>query len=496
MSKALWFRSMAFYVILLVALPMPVMAQEYADQTDQQEAQEKRFSPEELAQLLAPIALYPDELVSQVLMASTYPLEIVAADRWVEKNKELKGDALAKALEEQDWDPSVKSLVNFPTVLTMMSQKLEITSKLGDAFLAQEDDVMATIQMLRKKAVAAGNLKTSSEQKVSVEQEAVIIEPATPEVVYVPAYDPLYVYGPWFYPAYPPYPYYYYPPPAYGYYGFGGFFSIGFAWGYAWGGCNWHSRTVFVDVHRQRHIHNRFINHNRYASYYDRRRVTGSAGRGGWWHNPTHRRGVAYRDVRTAERFGQSPGRAFRSREARGFGEGRPAGRSEGFERRSPGRTPGEIRGQRGTVPAGQGSISAPVKQTGGKPAVSSGRGPAAGGSVVQPGGGRGPATSVTPAPASRSGSPAVAPRRDTAPGGRFRDGDSARSASERGRSSREFSRGGGGISPGGASPGSFNRPGGSGRPDGGGRPAGGGRQGGGGRSDNSGGSRGGGIRR
>src|SRR5512133_3414275 len=130
MSKSLWFRSMTLYVILLMALPVPVMSQEYTNEVEQQEALQKVFSQEELAQMLAPIALYPDELISQVLMASTYPLEIVAADRWLQQNAELKGDDLARALEEQDWDPSVKSLVNFPTVLAMMSQKLEITSKL------------------------------------------------------------------------------------------------------------------------------------------------------------------------------------------------------------------------------------------------------------------------------------------------------------------------------------------------------------------------------
>lgn len=461
MSRLLWFRSMALCIIFLVALPLPVLSQEnLAGATDQQ-SQQKRFSQEELAQLLAPIALYPDELISQVLMASTYPLEIVAADRWVEKNTDLKGDALAKALEEQDWDPSVKSLVNFPTVLAMMSRKLEITSKLGDAFLAQEADVMATVQMLRKKAVDAGNLKTSAEQTVVVEEETVTIQPAAPEVIYVPSYDPLYVYGPWFYPGYPPYPYYYYPPPAYGYFGYGGAFTIGLAWGYAWGGCNWHSHTVSVDVYRQRYVSNRYINHSRYIGYYERRRVTGPDGRGTWRHDPSHRRGVAYRDVRTAERFGQAPGRVSRSREARGF---------EGGAAVKPGRTSGEIREQRGTQPGGEGSISAPVKRGEGRPAGIGRSGPAAGRAQTPPGSG---------------GSPAGAPRRDTAPGGEFRDGASARSASERGRSSREFSRGGGETSPA-----SVGRPAGSGRSDGGGR------SGGGGRSESPAGGRGGGSRR
>ncbi len=177
------------------------------------------FKPEEIEQLVAPIALYPDSLVSQILMASTYPLEVVQADRWAKANKTLKGDALTKALEAQSWDPSVKSLVNFPQVLAMMSEKLDVTQKLGDAFLAQQKDVMDAIQRLRAKAQAQGNLKTTKEQTVIVEQPArkprsssnraqttvIKIEPTNPQVVYVPTYNPTVVYGAWPYPAYPPY---------------------------------------------------------------------------------------------------------------------------------------------------------------------------------------------------------------------------------------------------------------------------------------------------
>ena len=166
------------------------------------------FKAEELEQILAPIALYPDSLLTQILMASTYPLEIVQADRWAKQNKDMKGDALAKALEAQPWDPSVKSLVNFPQVLAMMSEKLDWTQKVGDAFLAQQKDVMGTIQKLRHKAQASGNLKTTKEQVVKVEKEVIIIESASPQVVYVPTYNPTVVYGAWAYPAYPPYPVY------------------------------------------------------------------------------------------------------------------------------------------------------------------------------------------------------------------------------------------------------------------------------------------------
>ena len=196
-----------------------------------QGAQPVPFKAEELEQLLAPIALYPDSLLTQMLMASTYPLEIVQADRWAKQNKGKKGDALAKALEAQPWDPSVKSLVNFPDVLDMMSQKLDWTQKLGDAFLAQQKDVMATVQKLRTKAQASGNLKTTKEQVVKVEKEIIIIEPASPQVVYVPAYNPTVVYGTWAYPAYPPYPVY---PPGYTATTAAFSFAAGVAVGAAW----------------------------------------------------------------------------------------------------------------------------------------------------------------------------------------------------------------------------------------------------------------------
>ena len=195
---------MVLSLILLMAVPPAVFAQDAGGKPV--------FKQEELDQMLAPIALYPDSLLTQVLMASTYPLEVVQADRWAKKNKDMKGDALAKALEAQPWDPSVKSLVNFPQVLAMMSEKLDLTQKLGDAFLAQQKDVMDTIQKLRAKAEASGNLKTTKEQVVKVEKEVIIIEPASPQVIYVPTYNPTVVYGAWAYPAYPPAHYY---PPVY-----------------------------------------------------------------------------------------------------------------------------------------------------------------------------------------------------------------------------------------------------------------------------------------
>jgi len=262
-------------------------------------------------------------------MAATYPLDIVQADRWAKKNKDLKGDALTNALEKEEWDPSVKSLVNFPQVLEMMSQKLDWTQKVGDAFLAQQKDVMDTVQKLRWKAEEQGNLKSSQEQKVVVEKETktIIIEPANPQVVYVPTYNPTVVYGAWAYPAYPPY--YYYPP---GYvagaalFSFGVGMAVGAAWGYAWGHANWHGGNVDVNVNRNTNI-NQNINRSKYQQQWQQRGQIDRSGKGTWRHDPAQRKGVAYRDSSTAQKFGQTSARpAASSRDARGFGESRAAG--------------------------------------------------------------------------------------------------------------------------------------------------------------------------
>ena len=169
------------------------------------------YQAAQLDQLLAPIALYPDELLSQILMASTYPLEVVEAQRWVQdpKNAGLKGDQLTAALQDKDWDPSVKSLVPFPQILVMMSDRLDWMQKLGDAFLAQQSDVMDAVQRLRQQAQAAGTLKSSPQQTVTTQDQTITVEPANPDTVYVPVYDPTVVYGTWPYPDYPPY---YFPP--------------------------------------------------------------------------------------------------------------------------------------------------------------------------------------------------------------------------------------------------------------------------------------------
>ena len=312
--KSLWMRVASLFIALLLVVPLEVMAQQGG------EAAQQKLSKEELAQLLAPIALYPDELVSQILMASTYPLEIVQADRWAKSHKQSAGDALAKQLEKENWDPSVKSLVNFPEVLAKMSEKLDLTTKIGDAFLSQQKDVMDTIQELRKRAYDAGNLKTTKEQKVVVEKEVIVIQPVNPQVVYVPTYSPTVVYGTWAYPAYPPYYYYPPPPPAYPAYSFAAGVAVGVAWGYAWGSCNWHGGSVNYNVNQNINV-NRNIDRGKYQN-----RVNPN-NKGNWQHSPEHRKGVAYKDGATAKQFGQSPAKsAAGRREARGYGDARGGG--------------------------------------------------------------------------------------------------------------------------------------------------------------------------
>jgi hypothetical protein len=264
------------------------------------------YSHEELAQLLAPIALFPDPLLAQILMASTYPLEVVEADRWMKQHPGLQDGPLDTALQDLPWDPSVKSLCHYPTVLTQMDNNLTNTTNLGNAFLAQQDEVMDTVQDLRQRAQAQGSLQSTPQQQIVVRERVVYVEPANPAVVYVPVYNPAVVYGPWLYPAYPPY--YWYPGQAS--ISFGISFGTGFFVGAAvnsWSYFDWPHRIVVIDPHRTV-VFNRHVDVHR------------APGWGHWEHDPHHRRGVAYRDNFSAQRFGQgtSPGPEGR-RENRGF---------------------------------------------------------------------------------------------------------------------------------------------------------------------------------
>jgi Protein of unknown function (DUF3300) len=252
--------------LLFVAWPRNLSARQ-DEQDPVQASQGQQYihqTPEQLQQLVAPIALYPDSLVAQILAASTFPEQVVEADKWVQAHPDLKGDALAQAVDQQPWDPSVKALTAFPSVLGNMDKNLSWTSSLGDAYYNQEQDVMDAVQAMRQRAQAAHNLQTTEQQTVTSIDSTIIIEPANPEVVYVPEYDPWVVYGGPI-EAWPGW--YEYPGIWYGglYPSYGVGFGIGFYGGYGWGwrhwGSDWHHRSITYD-------HDRYYSRSR--TFYDR----------------------------------------------------------------------------------------------------------------------------------------------------------------------------------------------------------------------------------
>ncbi len=194
-------RVLTFMLVALFILPVSAKAQSQNDY----EQEFQQFSNEELAQMIAPVALYPDVLLSQVLIAASYPYEVAEADRWLSRNQNLTDEQLDEALQEKDWDVSILSLCYYPKVINMMAENLTWTAKLGDAFVYQQQDVMDTVQDLRARAAAQGNLNTTDEQRVIVEERVIRIEPAYYSYIYIPVYDPLVVYGPWWYPAFLPF---------------------------------------------------------------------------------------------------------------------------------------------------------------------------------------------------------------------------------------------------------------------------------------------------
>ncbi|MBX3463572.1 MAG: DUF3300 domain-containing protein, partial [Planctomycetes bacterium] len=312
-------------LLLCTSLVALAAAQQPQQQQQQQQPQPQSppkagskpaaFSPEQLEQLVAPIALYPDALLTQTMMASTYPLEVVQAARWVQKNPKVQGEALEKALKEQTWDPSVKSLCGLPSVLQRMNDNLDWTQDLGDAFLADQAALMDAVQRMRRKALEAGNLKTTKEQKVTErEDKIIVVEAADPQIVYVPTYYPTVVYGGWYYPHWYYPPLYVPPPPLHPAFTF----AVGVAWGAAmWGGCSWgwgHSE-VDIDIDRT----NNFIG----RTEVDHRRAERQRKDGKWQHQPEHRQGVRYRDNATSQRYSRpSASNRIASDQARGYGSG------------------------------------------------------------------------------------------------------------------------------------------------------------------------------
>lgn len=290
-------------ILLLPALqacaqPAPPGQIWQAEQIGQQAA--RIFSQQELDQMLAPIALYPDALLSQILMAATYPLEVVKAARWSAANRGLSGEQAVQAVEQTGWDPSVQSLVAFPQILATMEGNLDWTERLGDAFLAQQVQMMDTVQNLRRRAIALGNLASSTQISVYPQGQTILIAPANPQIVYVPYYDPNLVYGQWWWTNYPPvywnpWPGYYSPPvnsPGY---------SSRFFWGSGivigsgifFSAFDWHQHDVQI-------FHD---NRNRWNGSNDYRPRPGAAPNI-WQHNPAHRRGYPYTVSAPNKQFG------------------------------------------------------------------------------------------------------------------------------------------------------------------------------------------------
>ena len=307
-----------------VAYPSPPLQQ---GATPSSTAQAVKIPSEQLDSLVAPIALYPDPLLAQILAASTYPLEIVQLHQWLAKNKDLKDKQLADAVAKQSWDPSIQALAALPDVVKLLGDNIQWTTDLGNAFLSQQSDVMDAVQRMRKKAQDKGTLKSTEQQTVEtkvIEQKSVIvIEQANPQVVYVPSYDPVVVYG----PAYYPYPPIYYPP--WGYYAVGMAISFGFGvmmgafWSGGWGwGCGWGGNNITINNNNnfnrnnigggnRGNIGNRPANpiagggnRGNFGGGRPSQLPAGGPGNNTWRHNPEHRGGAPYRDRATADRFG------------------------------------------------------------------------------------------------------------------------------------------------------------------------------------------------
>jgi len=296
-------------------------------------AQDATFNEEQLDQMMAPIALYPDSLLAQILMATTYPADVAEAVKWSKDNPDQEGDDAVEAVQSKSWDPSVMSLVAFPQVMTMMGEQPDWVQNVGDAFLADSEMVMDTVQKLRQKAKDEGNLETTEQQKVTVQEPTaeesatsaepattanpatstetvIIIEPADPQVVYVPYYNPTVVYGVWWWPRYVPW---YYRPYGYGF-GTAVVRGIGFGIGIGitrslWGGCHWGRGRggVNINVNRYNNINVNKINSNNRNT--------------NWNHNSNNRRGVPYKDQKTRDKFdnkrsGASGRENYRGRDA------------------------------------------------------------------------------------------------------------------------------------------------------------------------------------
>ena len=460
------------HVITLVAVTLlslratAALAQQAESQvmttTTSDTEQAPKLPNDQLDSLVAPIALYSDPLLAQTLAASTYPLEIIQLQQWMDRNKGLKGKALADAVAKQPWDPSVQGLVAYPDVVTRMADNIQWTTDLGNAFLAQQSDVMDAVQRMRAKAQGTGNLKTSAQQVVQTEtvpsgKQVITVEPAQPDVVYVPSYDPQVVYG----AAPPAYPYYPYTYPGYvpgTALAWGAGIALGAAawgsWGGHWGDCDWNGGNVKIN---NNYNYNRNNNFNRNVS---------RQGQGNWQHNPQHRGNAPYGNRQTANKFG---GQGAGNRPGGGAGT-RPAGGGAGTRPGAGGAGTRPGGGGAGTRPGGGGAGTRPSAGGAGTRPSGGGAGtrPGGGGAGTRPGGGgAGARPSTRPAGGSAKnqvGNRSASSRPSASRGGGFGGGGSgnyARASSSRGG----HSMGGGGMSRGGG-----GGRGGGGRGGGGGR--------------------------
>lgn len=316
-----------------VALLVTVHSVAYAQQ-------DQPLAADQLDSLVAPVALYPDPLLAQTLAASTYPLEVIQLQQWMANNSYLRDQALADAVEKQPWDPSVQAMATFPDVVKLLSDNIAWMTDLGNAFLAQQGDVMDAVQRMRARAQSNGNLNTTPEQTVQMQtveggEQAILIEPANPEMLYVPAYDPTVVYGSSAYA----YPTLYYASPAYyragGALAFGAGVALSAAWGGNWGyGCKWANGDININ-YNNKYVSN--SNKNRNINYGNR--ASQQPAGGTWQHNSQHRGGAPYADRRTANKYAARSGlqaaAAGTNRTFSGFYAGNPginrAGGGAGF---------------------------------------------------------------------------------------------------------------------------------------------------------------------
>src|SRR5438874_2564836 len=308
--------TLAVIGMLFLGLLTPVHSQTPTQQAQSQEMtttttsdteQAPKLPNDQLDSLVAPIALYPDPLLAQTLAASTYPLEVIQLEQWMEKNPNLKGKALADAVAKQPWDPSIQALVEFPDVVQRMGGNIQWTTDLGNAFLAQQSDVMGAVQRMRAKAQGTGNLKTSAQSVVKTEtvpsgKQVIEIQQASPDVVYVPSYDPAVVYG----PPPPQYPYYPYTYPGYvpgTALAWGAGIALGAAaWG-AWGGGGWGWNCGWGSVNVDVNVNNKYVNnYNKNVNKNFNQANLNKQG-GAWQHNPQHRGNAPYGNRQTANKY-------------------------------------------------------------------------------------------------------------------------------------------------------------------------------------------------